>query len=138
MYGNCSSTATANHRAIDGQPVCQVEGQFQARIRREERLRNIESPRSAVVESAFEPLRRRRVRGHLRQVHQESGQPAHALGTHRVPLVRHRRRTDLIGLERLVNLLPMGEESQIRAPLVQALSEPGQGIENETESTFRE
>ena len=42
---------------------------------------------------------------------------------------RHRGRTDLIGLEWLVNLLPVCEESQISSPLMSRLGKPAECLD---------
>ena len=45
----------------------------------------------------------------------EPGERAHPLGSHRVTLVGHRRRTNLFGLERLFQFALVGQQSQVRS-----------------------
>ena len=65
-----------------------------------------------------------------RQRQHEPGQRAHPLGPHRVPLVGHRRRADLLGLERLLDLALVGQQPQVGAEPVGALGDPRQRAEH--------
>ena len=80
----------------------------------------------AVVERALQPLGRRGLAGGRRQGQHEPGQRAHPLGPHRVALVGHRRRADLLGLERLLELALVGQQPQVGAEPVRALGDPRQ------------
>ena len=60
------------------------------------------------------------------QAHGEPGDRAHPLGSHRVPLVGHGRRADLLGLERLLDLALVGQQPQVRAEPMRALGDAGE------------
>lgn len=79
-----------------------------------------------VVESALEPLHRR---GHERVLvndHQVPRKRAHPLASHRVALVRHRRASNLVLLERLLDLLQVREQTDVGADLVCGRGERGE------------
>ena len=83
-----------------------------------------------VVEAALEPLRRGVDRTVQRVGHDPARQAAHALGAHRVALVGHRRRADLVLVERLRELAHPLQEAQVGAHLVAALGDAGEGGEH--------
>jgi hypothetical protein len=74
-------------------------------VRSEERLWQRHSPIRAVVQRALEPLYARRPERVLVQRHKVSRKRADALRPHRVPLVSHRRGTDLRRFEWLLHFL---------------------------------
>jgi len=94
------------------------------------RLRQSEPTVDAVVQRALQPLHRRRLRGAHGQAAKEARQAAHAFAAHRIALVRHGRRTRLFRLERLVDLLPMGQQPQIGPVFMGGLAEAGKRVEN--------
>ena len=55
---------------------------------------------------------------------------AHALGAHGIALVRHRGRPDLRRLERLLDLLQVCEETEVRRELVRGRTEGGERRED--------
>ena len=83
-----------------------------------------------VVESALEPLD---TGGHQRVLlnrHQVPRQRADTFTSHRVPLVRHGTRSDLVLLEGLLDLLEVREQSDVGRDLVRGGSEGREGTEN--------
>jgi len=88
------------------EPGRDVGGEHQDRVGAEKRLGQGEPPVGAVVEGALEPLRGRRVGAVGLERDHVSGQAGDALRPHRVPLVGHGRRADLLLLERLLQFLP--------------------------------
>ena len=56
-------------------------------------------------------------------------QRADSLGTHGVALVRHRRRADLRALERLLDLLQVRHQAQVRRDLVRGGAKAREGCE---------
>lgn len=98
------------------------------RRQRRRRTRRITKARP-VVERALKPLR---ARGHQRVLledHEVARERAHALAPHRVPLVGHRARADLRRLKRLLDLLQVGEQPQVRRHLVRGRAEACQRCE---------
>ncbi len=53
------------------------------------------------------------------EIHDEAGQAADPLALHWVPLVGHRRRTDLVLAEGLVDLLAVGEQADVGGDFVE-------------------
>ena len=92
-------------------------------VRGEERLGERDPADRAVVERALEPLHARGAHRALVQRAEVPRERAHALGPHRVPLVRHRGRPDLRALERLLDLLEVREQAQVRRDLVRGRTE---------------
>ena len=80
------------------------EIQVQDRVGGQKRLRNHQPADGAIVERALQPLGRRGLARRRRKCQGKPRQRAHPLGPHRIPLVGHRRRADLLGLERLFDL----------------------------------
>lgn len=83
-----------------------------------------------VVERPLEPLD---TRGHERVLvndHQVPREGANALAAHRVPLVRHRTASDLVLLERLLDLLEVCEETDVGRDLVRGRTEGREGRED--------
>ena len=84
----------------------------------------------AVVERPLEELHAvREVRVRLHQ-HHEPRQRRDALGPHRIALVRHRRRPDLLRLERLFHLAERLEHAKVAAELRRAGGDAGDDAEN--------
>lgn len=76
-----------------------------------------------IVQCAFEPLHGGRVESIGRQGDQVSGQGATAFASHRISFVGHRRRANLCVLERFLNLLAIGQKTDVAADLVDARAE---------------
>ena len=72
-------------------------------------------------------------RGHERVLvndHEVTSEGAHAFAAHRVSLVRHRTASNLVLLERLLDLLEVREETNVGRDLVCGRSERGEGSED--------
>jgi hypothetical protein len=93
------------------------------RIGGEERFRNRDAAVRGVVERSLEPLRRRRERRIQRVDDEVPRQRIHPLGAHRVALVRHRGRTDLLLFERLLDLAQMLQQPHVVRELRRRLRE---------------
>ena len=76
-------------------------------------------------------MRRRGVVRVPDEIHHKPRQAADPLAAHRVPLVRHRRRADLLVLERLINLLAVAEEADVGGDLVEDGGDGGKIGEDE-------
>ena len=61
-----------------------------------------------------------------RQAHQIAGKRADTFRTHRIALVGHRARSDLIFAERLLDFLEVGEQTDVTGHFVTALRDPGE------------
>ena len=107
------------------QPARDVGVDHELGIGGEERLWQHEPARRRIVERALHPLHGRRLAGGGREAHHEATQAAHALGSHRIPLVGHRRRADLLRFKRLFELAPGGGQPQVIARLVHRLGDAG-------------
>ncbi len=99
-------------------------------IKREERLGDGEAAVRAVVERALEPLRGRGVVGVVGERHHEAREARGALAAHRVALVGHGARADLVALEGLVDLAQVAEEPQVGGALVHGARGDGEAREH--------
>ena len=104
--------------------------QDQDRVDCEERLGEDQAPVGAVIEGALEPLARGGLGPVLLQRDDESRQPVDPLGAHRIPLVRHRARADLLGFERLQHLVLVLQEPQVVRHLGAPLRHSAQKVEH--------
>ena len=99
-------------------------------VRGEERLGDREAAVRAVVERALEELHAvRLVRVRLERQH-EPRERVDALGAHRVPLVRHRARPDLLLLERLLDLAERLQHPHVARELRRARRDPRDDAEH--------
>ena len=95
-------------------------------VRRQERLGQRDAPVCAIVQRPLEPLHARRLQRVLLQRHQVPRERADPLGPHGVALVRHRGRPDLRRLERLLDLLQVREQAEVRRELVGRCAKRGE------------
>lgn len=96
----------------------------------EERLGQGDTAVGGVVERALEPLDRRGLESVQLENVQVARERAQALATHGVALVRHGGRADLVLLERLLDLLQVGEQTDVGGHLVDGGTERGKGAED--------
>jgi hypothetical protein len=83
-----------------------------------------------VVESTLEPLDGCSHDGVLLDDHEVTGEGANTLGTHRVALVSHGGGSNLVLLERLLDLLEVGEKTDVGSDLVRGGTEGREGTED--------
>jgi len=114
----------SDHRRMHDQTGRDVSVENQDRIGRKETLRQDEAANGGVVEGALQPLGRGRLAGCRGQRYEKTGQRAEALGPHRILLVGHRRRADLVGFKRFLDLTLVRQQAQIGAEAVRTLSNP--------------
>ena len=112
--------AATDARRMDLEALGDVGQQHDDRIGGEERFGNGEAAVRGVVERALEELHGvRLVRVRLQRL-REAGECVDALRAHRVALVRHRRRPDLLRLERLLDLAERLQDAHVRRELRRA------------------
>ena len=112
------------------EPASDVLRQDQDRVDRQECLGQDQPPVGAVVQGAFEPLARGGLGAVLLQRDDEPRQPVDPLGPHRIPLVGHRARADLLALERLQHLVLVLQQAQVVGDLGAPLGHPAQEVEH--------
>ena len=115
---------------VDDEAVRHVHHEVQDRVGREERLRHADTLVRRVVERALEPLRRSRDGRVQRVDHDVAREGRDALAAHRVALVRHRGGTDLILLERLLDLLEVLQQADVVRELRRALRDAAQHVQH--------
>jgi hypothetical protein len=120
-----------HHRIAHLESRRHVGGEDQDGVHREERLGQREPAVGAVVERALQPLRGGRVRRARLQRDDEPRQAADALGAHRVPLVCHRARADLLRLERLEQFALVLQQAEVVAQLAGRLRNAAQRVDDE-------
>src|SRR6185436_16537848 len=92
---------------------------------------NYQSTISAVVQRALEVLHCvRLIRVALERI-DEPGERSDALGAHRISLVRHRRRADLLAFERLFDLAEALQHADVAAELRGTCRDSRHDTENE-------
>ena len=125
MKGNSSSRRRRMRAGCTSRPRDDVFHEDENRVGREKALGNDEATVRAVVERALEELHAvREVRVRLER-DDESRQRGDALAAHRISLVRHRRRPDLLGLERLLDLAHRLKHAHVAAELHRARRDAG-------------
>ena len=107
-----------------------VDDERERAVEGQKRLGQRDAAVRGVVQRALEPLDGGGVGGILRDVDDVARQRADTLRAHRVFLVRHRGGADLFGLERLVELLHVGEKPDVGGRLVAALRDVGQHVQD--------
>ena len=114
-----------NHKTIND-----VQVEVEDTIDGEEALRYGQTLVCGVVEGTLEPLRG----GYQHWIHEIGNhvirEGSDTLRTHRVPLVRHRAGTDLVLLERLLDLLHMLEHTDVVRELMRGLGNAGEHAEH--------
>ena len=108
---------------VNHEAVRHVLGDDEHGIHSEECFRNGEALVGAIVEGAFEPLRRLSESGAVHLGHHETGQGADAFAAHRVTLVSHGAGADLGLFERFFDFLHALHEAHVGCELVEALSD---------------
>ena len=101
------------HLRIYYESVRNIDAQVEYCVGGEERLWDAQTLVCRVVERAFEPLR---AGGHRRVLYVRydiSRERSYALASHRVALICHRRRADLMLLERLFYLFHVLEQANV-------------------------
>ena len=107
-----------------------VRGEDEDGIRSEERLGEREPAIGAVVQRTLEPLVGRGVGAVGLERDHEPGEARDALGAHRVPLVGHRARSDLLRLERLEQLALVLQQAKIAGHLGGRLRHTAERVEH--------
>ena len=126
MNGSSRATRAATVASLTVRPAAMCAGEAEDGVGGEERVGEHQAAVRRVVEAALEPLRRRVERTVERIGHEPPRQAAHPLGAHRVALVGHRRRADLVLVERLGELAHALQQAQVGAHLVAALGDAGE------------
>ena len=111
----------ADHPRIDHQPVHHVLVERQHGVGGQEPLRQDQAAVGAVVQGAFQPLSGSGGGSAGFEARHEPGQRADAFAAHRVPLVGHGRRADLVLFKGLFDFLAMLQQSQVGGRLVGTL-----------------
>ena len=120
----------ADHLRVHHETVNDVQVEIEDTIDREEALRYGQTLVCGVVQGTLEPLRG----GYQHWIHEIGDhvvcQGGDTLGTHRVPLIRHRAGTDLVLLERLLDLLHVLEHTDVVRELMCGLGDAGEHAEH--------
>lgn len=120
----------ADNLGVDDETLGDVLHGREEDVGGEERLGEGDTAVGRVVEGTLEPLNRR---GHERVLvdgEQVARKRAGTLRAHGVTLVGHGRRADLVLLEGLLDLLEVGEETDVGGHLVDGRAERGEGRED--------
>jgi hypothetical protein len=104
--------------------------QHDASISAEEALRKSDTPDGRVIERALKPLGSVGLLGVATEVPQLAAKRAETLTPHGVTLVGHGGRTDLVGLERLLDLLEHGKVSDVATNALGSAAERAEGVQN--------
>ena len=120
----------ADNLRVYHETINDVQVEVEDTIDREEALRYGQTLVCGVVEGTLEPLRG----GYQHWIHEIGNhvirEGSDTLGTHRVPLVRHRAGTDLVLLERLLDLLHVLEHTDVVRKLMRGLGDAGEHAEH--------
>ena len=100
-------------------------------VGRQEGLGNAQAPVGGIVKRAFKPLGRMSIGGVVDQRDDIAGERTNAFAAHRVALVGHGARADLVLLERFLDLLEMAEQTDIVAHLRGRLGDAGEDRQDE-------
>jgi hypothetical protein len=104
--------------------------QHGASISAEEALGKSDTPDGRVVERALEPLRSISLLSVTTKVPQLATKRAKTLAPHGVTLVGHGGRSDLVSLERLLDLLEHGKMSDVATNALSSATERAESVEN--------
>jgi len=104
--------------------------QHGASISAEEALGKSDTPDRGVVERTLEPLRSVGLLGIATEVPQLTTKRAETLTPHGVTLVSHGGRTNLVSLERLLNLLEHGKMSNVATNALGSATERAKSVED--------
>jgi len=115
---------------VDGHAAGHVGREDEDGVGAQECLGDGDAAAGAVVEGALEPLGGSGHGRGLRDGDDVAGERAHPLAPHRVALVGHRRRADLLRAEGLGQLAEVAEQADVVAHLVAALGDAGQRAED--------
>ena len=120
----------ADNLRVYHETINDVQIEIEDTIDREEALRYGQTLVCGVVEGTLEPLRG----GYQHWIHKIGDhvvcKGSDTLRTHRVPLVRHRAGTDLVLLERLLDLLHVLEHTDVVRELMGGLGDAGEHAEH--------
>ena len=104
--------------------------QHGASISAEEALGKSDTPDSRVIERTLKPLRSIGLLGVTTEVPQLATKRAKTLTPHGVTLVGHGRRTDLVSLEGLLDLLEHGKMSDVTTNALSGATERAKGVQD--------
>lgn len=124
------SDSASDDRRVNYETLSDVLKGSEDDVGGEERFRNGDTTVCGVIESSLEPLNTRSHQSVLLNRHQMSRQRTNTFTSHRVPLVSHRTRTNLILLERFLDFFQVRKETNIGSDFVSGSSEGRQGTEN--------
>lgn len=110
--------SSLNDLRVNNQTRGDVDHGGQQDVGGQEGGRKGNSSDSRVVQGSLEPLHRGGLDGIVQQATQVSGQRTHSLTSHWVSLVGHGGRTNLGLLKRLLNLLQVGQQTDVGGELV--------------------
>ena len=128
--GELLRDAAGNDLGVDDHTLADILEGGEEDVGGEERLGEGDAAVGRVVERALEPLDRGGHEGVLLESKEVARERAETLRTHRVALVRHGRRADLVLLEGLLNLLEVGKETDVGGHLVHRGAERREGGED--------
>ena len=104
--------------------------QHGASVSAEEALGKSDTPDGGVVERTLKPLRSIGLLGITTEVPQLATKRAKTLTPHGVTLVGHGRRTDLVSLEGLLDLLEHGKMSDVTTNALSSAAERAEGVQD--------
>ena len=104
--------------------------QHSASISAEEALGKSDTPDGRVIERTLKPLRSIGLLGVTTEVPQLATKRAKTLTPHGVTLVGHGRRTDLVSLEGLLDLLEHGKMSDVTTNALSSAAERAEGVQD--------
>jgi hypothetical protein len=107
-----------------------ITHQHDASISTKEALRKSDTPNGRVVERTLQPLRGIGLLSVATKVSQLTTKRAETLAPHGVTLVGHGGRTDLVSLERLLDLLEHGKVSDVTTNALSSATERAESVQN--------
>jgi hypothetical protein len=113
-----------------GLGVANITYQHDASISAEETLGKSDTPDGGVVERALKPLRSVGLLGVTSKVPQLATKRAETLTPHGVALVGHGGRTDLVSLERLLDLLEHGKMPDVATNALNSAAERAESVQD--------
>jgi hypothetical protein len=113
---------------VDDEPGQNVIERHDNSVGREEDLREGDTANGRVIKGALKPLCCVGVRGVLVEVGKVAAEASNALASHRIALVGHRARANLVLLKRLFHLLLAGKVTDVAGNALDGCAESGHGV----------
>ncbi len=130
INGSSLSRCFADNLRVNNKPVGHIAVKIQNSVNSQERLRNADPLVGGIVERTLKPLRRSRDAG-IQAVHDHvTGQRRDAFAAHRVALICHCRRTDLILFKRFFHFLQMLKQTDVVGEFCGALRDSAENGKN--------